>query len=219
MSNGYAMSGIQGSMMSPSDYYAMSIRRQGHEASPAPLYSGHRDEARPPSPSVANELPETEDRKAASEGHQGFLALGEFTAPIGVKVIDGLPVPEVFRYDPAFLTQPREIQVYLLREIAAGRLMVRQPSAMTQTSRHSVRLFVGQWEQLKNTISQASPYQDDRRRSLTVNHLLREYIALCQAVLAPHLDLRNVSTAEGLRHAVMRAFEKAAQETLELSEI
>lgn len=219
MDNRHTLTGQADGAMAPSDFYAMGVRGHNKQSSSATTHPVAKDHISPTPSSVreGEHLP-NESRDAPPVARDEPLSAGELTAPLGVRVIDGLPVPEALRFDVTFLALPRSYQIYLLKEIGNGKLMIRQPSAMSQTERHSVRLFVGQWEQLKNTISKAAPYQDDRRRSLTANHLLREYVSLCQGVIAPHLDLEGVSTEEGLRQALMQAFTRAAREVFDLPE-
>lgn len=131
--------------------------------------------------------------------------------PVGTEFLDDLYIPEPLRYDLDFLRYPRHVQRAILKAIADGKLEPRMQNVVDRTERRTVRLRLGQKDALEKIISHASPYEADRRRSLSYNSLLRELIDLFVMYIAPHLDLAGVSTEAGLRQALVSAFRRAAQ--------
>lgn len=133
--------------------------------------------------------------------------------PLGTRFIGELPVPESLQYDHAFLSLPRDAQKYILENVQKGAVVFQRPPVVSRTEKHTVRLRMGQWSRLKEIISRADKFEEDRRRSLTENSLLRELLDVSFTFLVPHLDLRGVATEEQLQRAVVQAFRKAATTT------
>src|SRR5690606_27096075 len=119
----------------------------------------------------------------------------------------------LLQYDHQFLALPRDTQKVILQNIQNGLFVVQRPPVTARTEKKTARLRVGQWARLGEIIGRAEAFEEDRRRSLTENSLLREVLEMFFTMIAPHLDLQGVATEDALRTAVMRAYRKSLSDS------
>lgn len=181
------------------DDHDQEIPRDEYHGNARPWFGDEDDPFGPPASAEAAPAPVQAPSEAPGIDEDAPLALG-------TRFVGEFPVPEILQYDHQFLSLPRASQKLILKNVQEGLFLVQRPPVTDRTVKKTARLRVGQWERLGEIVAGAREFEEDRRKNLTENSLLREVLEMFFTLVVPDLDLSAVSTEDGLRAAVMRAY-------------